>query len=1127
MSGVDTSESLDDRPPEPLDPRVASVLEAVGMALVVTDTSARVRFMNGTARALHGLLDDTGYVGEEYGSGFDMFDRQGRPLGAASSPVWRAAQGRHVHAEVIVVRFAGDDAPRLWEYSASIADADSPSPAVVLTIRDSPDAFSDSRHDAERRALEESCQNSQSLDSLLELLPIGAAICDDKGKMLAMNTRIEEIWGGSPSPNNFDEFGMYRARWVDTGEPVLTQDWAMYRAVMSGETSRGELLDIERFDGGRATILNSAAPIRNERGAITGAIAIMTDVTESMRRERLGRRLLHAVPEILRAQSVDERIGVVTRLLDTVFMGSTAFAVIQEAGGLALADGTDPPMAALLEHHASDVWGALKSLRAQVVAPPHDSGEASLLIIPIQSADASGCFMTMTRDGERLHELDLDVAQQIVELLPSVFMAPCFKDESHQTIAGYSHSLAGPLGALLSDGVLGFEEPGWISSRVLQLLMEHAQADYGRVVEQIWGDFEPRFHVLSEVGVEEGTVPVESLGVLAATVMSQPVMAADGTEAPDSAGYGSFASFPFVTDSGTGAMTLAWRSRRDPSNMYAGDLGSVAVFLGLLLSGSQLRARLQRAQKEHSFVSAVAAAASSSFDAAGIQDAVSHVMKRHFGSDVAMHLFRMDSARQLREVAPTFNATPAAVCDWSQVEQSLGDSSTGTVLIAPESNPLCRSLSLGTDTQAVLAVLRLRGRPIGVMMTILSRARDVDASMLSLLDAAAREVAEALAIAEYRSAQARIAMRTHVADEIEGMVGELTDEDDVIDAALRTTLAVLKADGVAHMKRAHAGWQVAARAGHVEEKDAVRTVEAAMPSVWAATARLADDGTAMVSSVQVDGQLWALAVFRSGYQVPFSKDDLELLYRIHTAISRAIRSLRSARERESVQVTWESWLADISHDLKTPLSAILGYAELLSGPGDTPPDEVKREAGRISHQATEIQRLLDNLLLLLRIRAKTLPLEVSVQDANDVASEAVKLVLADPRAAGVSVSLEAAPSSIPIEIDRRLLVRAISNVTMNAVLHGGAGVHVRVSVSSQEGACRIEIADDGKGIDEANLERVFDRYYRGESAPGDQAGSGLGLPIARELVELMGGTLGVASLPGQGATIGIEFVRAE
>ncbi|MDO8847137.1 MAG: ATP-binding protein [Coriobacteriia bacterium] len=1112
---------------ESLGARTLSLLEAVGTAVVITDAFARVRFMNGAARALHGIDEsDTAYVGEEYGSGFDMFDRRGLPVPEASSPVWQAVCGRIVGAETVVVRFTDDETPHLWEYSASAVDAQGPSPAVVLTIREITDAFTDDRKVGGRGVSEERL-NSQSLDTLLELLPSGAAICDDQGKMLATNTRIEEIWGGLPRSESFDDFGIYRARWADTGTPLLPQDWAMYRAVMFGETCTGELLDIDRFDGGQATVLNSAAPILNERGVIAGAVAVLADATEVTRRERVGRQMVRAIPEVLRARSIEERIGVVVGLMDSMFLGSTVFVSIQEEGGLALTDRSSVPTAALLERHAPDVWDALKSLRAQHVPRSTGSRRSSLLIIPVQSgARASGCFLT-TSDEAWIPELGLDVAQQMVELLPSLFEAPFFDDDERQEIASYSFSLAGPLVGLLSDEVLGFEEPEWISSRVLELLMEYAEADYGRVVESNGGDFEQSFRVLCEIGAEAGRVPVESLGVPAATVTGQTIIVAAGADVTDAVGYKSFASFPFVTDSGIGAVTLAWLETRDSVSMRAGDLALGAAFLGLLLSGSQLRSRLQRAQEEHLFVGAVAAAAASCFDAAGIRDAVSKVVKRQFGSGVETRLFRMDSTSRLREVAPTFTAAPAVVFDWSEVEESLAGSSTGVLLITPHDNPFCSLLPLGEGEQAVVAVLLVRGRPIGLVMTVLDGERDVDANMLSLLGAAAREVAEALAVAGYCSTQVRIAMRGRVAEAIEAEVRALSDEDDIIDAAVRTALAALKAEGTVHLRKTHTGWQVGCRAGEVDETRVVNMVDSAVSDSSAGSATLVDNDAALVSSMWIDEELCVLVAFRTRHQITFSRDDLELLYRIHVIISEAIRSLRLAQEREALLVARERWLADISHDLKTPLSAIRAYAELLSSPGDSTPDEVRHQGGRILQQASGIQYLIDNLLLVFRIRAKALPVQMTVQDANDVASEAVQLVLADPRARGASVSLEGASSPIPVEIDRRLLVRALCNVTVNAVVHGGAGVNVRVSVASGGGMCRIEVSDDGKGIEADILARVFDRYYRGEPARGDQAGSGLGLPIARELVELMRGSLDVVSSPGSGTTISIEFATAE
>lgn len=148
------------------------------------------------------------------------------------------------------------------------------------------------------------------LTALLETIPVGVFIMDASGAVVRSNARATEIWGGEPPAHRTgDELALYKGWKVETGEPVRTEEWAGQRAVR-GETIVGEMVDIERFDGRRATILNSAAPIRDESGAVIGAVAAMLDVTDRrLRDERLQKelataRLLQDALEVL-SQSLD------------------------------------------------------------------------------------------------------------------------------------------------------------------------------------------------------------------------------------------------------------------------------------------------------------------------------------------------------------------------------------------------------------------------------------------------------------------------------------------------------------------------------------------------------------------------------------------------------------------------------------------------------------------------------------------------------------------------------------------------------------------------------------------------------------------------------------------------------
>ncbi|MFW5718308.1 MAG: sensor histidine kinase [Spirochaetota bacterium] len=115
------------------------------------------------------------------------------------------------------------------------------------------------------------------LRRVLEVLPVGVFIADERGGIAWTNDAVERIWGGARHVP-LERITEYRGWWSDTGEPV--EEWAFGRAFTRGETSTDEVIDIECFDGSRKTILNSAAPVRNERGEIVSAVAVISDVTQ-------------------------------------------------------------------------------------------------------------------------------------------------------------------------------------------------------------------------------------------------------------------------------------------------------------------------------------------------------------------------------------------------------------------------------------------------------------------------------------------------------------------------------------------------------------------------------------------------------------------------------------------------------------------------------------------------------------------------------------------------------------------------------------------------------------------------------------------------------------------------------
>ena len=137
-----------------------------------------------------------------------------------------------------------------------------------------------------RKAAEEALRTSQRLmQQVLQTLPIGVWVLDQTGRITYGNEAGRQIWAGARYVEP-GEFGEYRGWWAETGEAVAPQEWGAARALLHGETSHGELIDIECFDGTRKTILHWGVPIRGRDGTIEGAIAVNQDVTDARRAEQ-------------------------------------------------------------------------------------------------------------------------------------------------------------------------------------------------------------------------------------------------------------------------------------------------------------------------------------------------------------------------------------------------------------------------------------------------------------------------------------------------------------------------------------------------------------------------------------------------------------------------------------------------------------------------------------------------------------------------------------------------------------------------------------------------------------------------------------------------------------------------
>ncbi|WP_323792589.1 GAF domain-containing sensor histidine kinase [Nocardioides sp.] len=238
--------------------------------------------------------------------------------------------------------------------------------------------------------------------------------------------------------------------------------------------------------------------------------------------------------------------------------------------------------------------------------------------------------------------------------------------------------------------------------------------------------------------------------------------------------------------------------------------------------------------------------------------------------------------------------------------------------------------------------------------------------------------------------------------------------------------------------------------------------------------------------------------------------------------SRLVASLLAAQQES------DSMVATLTHDLKSPLTVILGHAELARDGLLDDDDPVAVRLDSVLKAVRRMQTTID-ALLTERESAHDEPVHVSTWEPVDLAAMAGELVafsgvVADRRR--LTLELAVGEGDAVVEGDPRELIRAIDNLVSNALKYTPPGGHVVLGVECLEDEVVVTCADDGLGIPVAEQREVFGAYARAARAKAEGIeGSGLGLPSARRTVETHGGTLTLASAPGDGATFTARFPR--
>jgi len=234
--------------------------------------------------------------------------------------------------------------------------------------------------------------------------------------------------------------------------------------------------------------------------------------------------------------------------------------------------------------------------------------------------------------------------------------------------------------------------------------------------------------------------------------------------------------------------------------------------------------------------------------------------------------------------------------------------------------------------------------------------------------------------------------------------------------------------------------------------------------------------------------------------------------------SGAVVVLHDVTELRRLERVRQDFVANVSHEFKTPLTAIQGFAETLLAGAIDDPENNRRFLEIIRNHAIRLARLTNDLLKLARIEAGKMELEFSSVGLLELIEGCTETTLLKANRKEITLEISVPPQLPPVRGDATLLRDVLQNLLDNAIQYTPAGGHISVAATAGPREAVVSVADTGIGIPLADSERIFERFYRVDAARSREAGgTGLGLSIAKHIVEAHGGKLWVESTVGQGS----------
>jgi two-component system sensor histidine kinase VicK len=237
----------------------------------------------------------------------------------------------------------------------------------------------------------------------------------------------------------------------------------------------------------------------------------------------------------------------------------------------------------------------------------------------------------------------------------------------------------------------------------------------------------------------------------------------------------------------------------------------------------------------------------------------------------------------------------------------------------------------------------------------------------------------------------------------------------------------------------------------------------------------------------------------------------------------AVLLLADVTERHRVEDAQRQFVADASHEMRTPIAALKGMLELLNdGAKDDPTvrDDFMRT---MQFEVDRLGRLVADLLTLARLEAGSLHPALAPQPVSVLFEDVTSVMCTLAERADVGLSVELADGDLEVMADRDRIVQVLLGFVDNALKHSPRGSTVHLRARRDGDGALLEVADEGSGIEPDQLSHVFDRFYRADEARSGSRGAGLGLAIAKEIVEVHDSSIQVESTPNQGTTFGFRL----